>query len=67
MMAASAPMLIRQAVVEGDPDGGLMASGQVAGRIADLPTCKALVDRMVADARERLAALAGAPAPAAAA
>jgi NAD(P)H-dependent flavin oxidoreductase YrpB (nitropropane dioxygenase family) len=67
MMAASAPMLIRRAVVEGDPDGGLMASGQVAGRIADLPTCKALVDRMVADARERLAALAGAPAPAAAA
>ena len=57
MMAASAPTLIQKAVVGGDPDGGLMASGQVAGRITDLPTCKALVDRIVKDARERLAAL----------
>jgi NAD(P)H-dependent flavin oxidoreductase YrpB (nitropropane dioxygenase family) len=57
MMAASAPMLIQKAVVGGDPDGGLMASGQVAGRIGDLPSCGELVERIVADARERLAAL----------
>ncbi|MDB5430240.1 MAG: 2-nitropropane dioxygenase-like enzyme [Caulobacter sp.] len=57
MMAASAPTLIQKAVVGGDPDEGLMASGQVAGRISDLPTCKDLVDRIVADAATRLAAL----------
>ena len=57
MMAASAPMLIQKAVVGGDPDGGLMASGQVAGRITDLPSCRELVERIVAEARDRLAAL----------
>jgi NAD(P)H-dependent flavin oxidoreductase YrpB (nitropropane dioxygenase family) len=61
MMAAVAPMLIQKAVVGGDPEGGLMASGQVAGRIADLPTCRELVDRMVAEARARLAALSDGP------
>jgi NAD(P)H-dependent flavin oxidoreductase YrpB (nitropropane dioxygenase family) len=57
LMAASAPTLIQKAVVGGDPDEGLMASGQVAGRIADLPTCRELVERIATDARERLAAL----------
>lgn len=60
MMAASAPMLIQKAVVGGDPDGGLMASGQVAGRISDIPSCEALVERIMAEAGERLAALCGA-------
>lgn len=58
MMAASAPMLIQKAVVDGDPDHGLMATGVVGGRIEDLPTCAELVDRIVSDARGRLAALA---------
>lgn len=58
MMAASAPMLIQRAVVDGDPDRGLMATGVVGGRIGDLPTCAELVDRIVADARVRLSALA---------
>jgi NAD(P)H-dependent flavin oxidoreductase YrpB (nitropropane dioxygenase family) len=57
MMAASAPMLIQKAVVEGDADGGLMASGQVGGRITDIPACAELVDRIMAEARARLAAL----------
>jgi NAD(P)H-dependent flavin oxidoreductase YrpB (nitropropane dioxygenase family) len=57
MMAASAPVLIQKAVVGGDPDGGLMASGQVAGRIIDLPSCRELVERIAAEARDRLAAL----------
>jgi NAD(P)H-dependent flavin oxidoreductase YrpB (nitropropane dioxygenase family) len=61
MMAASAPMLIQKAVVEGDADEGLMASGLVAGRIADLPTCKELVESIVADARGRIAVLTGEP------
>jgi hypothetical protein len=34
-----------------------MASGQVGGRIKDIPTCAELVDRIMAEARARLAAL----------
>lgn len=57
MMAASAPMLIQKAVVEGDPDRGLMATGLVAGRLDDLPSCADLVASIERDARARLAAL----------
>ncbi len=57
MMAASAPMLIQKAVVEGDPDHGLMATGLVAGRLGDLPGCADLVAGIEAEARARLAAL----------
>jgi NAD(P)H-dependent flavin oxidoreductase YrpB (nitropropane dioxygenase family) len=58
MMAASAPMLIQKAVVDGKPDEGLMATGIVGGRIADLPTCQQLVDSIITEARARLTALA---------
>jgi NAD(P)H-dependent flavin oxidoreductase YrpB (nitropropane dioxygenase family) len=58
MMAAAAPMLIQKALVDGKPDEGVMATGMVAGRITDLPTCRELVERIVAQARERLFALA---------
>ena len=54
MMAASAPMLIQRAVVEGDGDGGLMATGQVAGRLGDLPTCHDLIDNIIGTAEARL-------------
>lgn len=54
MMAASAPMMIQKAVVDGDPDNGVMATGVVGGRITDLPTCAELVDRIMAEARDRL-------------
>ena len=59
MMAASAPMLIMRAVVDGDAEHGLMATGIVGGRLGDLPTCAELVDGIVAQARARCAALAG--------
>jgi NAD(P)H-dependent flavin oxidoreductase YrpB (nitropropane dioxygenase family) len=62
MMAASAPMLIQKAVVEGKPEEGLMATGLVGGRIGDLPSVASLVDGIVADAHARIAALTGAPA-----
>ena len=58
LMAASAPMLIQRAVVDGDPDSGLMATGLVAGRIDDVPSCQELVDAIVRDARMRIDALA---------
>ena len=35
----------------------LLATGLVAGRLADLPSCAELVDAIVREARERLAAL----------
>jgi NAD(P)H-dependent flavin oxidoreductase YrpB (nitropropane dioxygenase family) len=56
-MAANTPMLLRAAMVEGRPDLGLMSSGQVAGVIEDLPSCAALIDRVMAEAEARLAAL----------
>jgi len=58
MMAATMPMLIQKAVVEGDIEHGVMATGVVGGRIAEIPTCQELVTRIVAEAHERLAALA---------
>ncbi|MBF5094916.1 nitronate monooxygenase [Azospirillum sp. INR13] len=58
LMAASAPMLIQKAVVEGKPDEGVMATGIVGGRITEIPTCRDLVEGIVAEARQRLAALA---------
>jgi NAD(P)H-dependent flavin oxidoreductase YrpB (nitropropane dioxygenase family) len=61
MMAASAPMLIQKAVVEGDPDHGLMATGLVAGRLDDLPTCAELLGDIERDARARIAALSSSP------
>ena len=58
MMAATMPMLIQKAVVDGDLDHGVMATGVVAGRIGEAPGCQDLVDAIMAQARERLAALA---------
>jgi NAD(P)H-dependent flavin oxidoreductase YrpB (nitropropane dioxygenase family) len=54
MMAATAPMLIQRAVVDGRPDEGIMAAGQIAGTIADLPSCQELVEQIVTDACARI-------------
>ncbi|MHB9879340.1 NAD(P)H-dependent flavin oxidoreductase [Pacificimonas sp. ICDLI1SI03] len=59
MMAAAAPMMIQRAVVEGDADGGLMATGLVAGRLDDLPSCADLIQSIVTEARARIDALTG--------
>ena len=59
MMAASAPMLIQRAVVDGDAEGGLMATGLVAGRLTNLPSCAELLNQIERDARARIAAIAG--------
>ncbi|RYD98247.1 MAG: nitronate monooxygenase, partial [Sphingomonadales bacterium] len=64
IMAATMPVLIRKAVVDGDVDHGVMATGVVGGRIDEIPSCQELVDRIVAEARERLTALSGTLAPA---
>lgn len=59
MLSAAAPMLIQKAIVDGDIETGVMATGVVGGRIADVPSCQELVDRIMAEARVRLDALAG--------
>ncbi|MDB5673971.1 MAG: nitronate monooxygenase [Sphingomonas bacterium] len=63
MSAAAAPLLIQRAVVEGDVDNGLMASGQVAARIDDLPSVAELLAAIEHDARARIAALTGTAMP----
>jgi NAD(P)H-dependent flavin oxidoreductase YrpB (nitropropane dioxygenase family) len=57
LMAANAPVLIQRAVEQGKPDEGVMATGQVAGRLNDLPSCEELIQRIVHDAEQRLDAL----------
>ncbi|MER5432756.1 nitronate monooxygenase [Streptomyces sp. NPDC002588] len=52
LLAANTPMLLRSAMVEGRTDLGVMASGQVAGVIDDLPSCAELVDRIMKEAEE---------------
>ena len=48
---------------EGDMDAGAWSCGMVAGLIRDIPTCKELIDRIMAEADEiigqRLARFAG--------
>jgi NAD(P)H-dependent flavin oxidoreductase YrpB (nitropropane dioxygenase family) len=57
MMAAAAPMMIQRAVVSGDAEQGLMATGVVAGRLKDLPACADLLKKIETEARAQIAAL----------
>jgi NAD(P)H-dependent flavin oxidoreductase YrpB (nitropropane dioxygenase family) len=58
IMSANAPMIIQKAMVEGEPARGVLPSGQVAGVIDDLPSCDQLIRAIVAEAEQRLQALA---------
>jgi NAD(P)H-dependent flavin oxidoreductase YrpB (nitropropane dioxygenase family) len=60
-MAANTPMLLKAAMVDGRPDLGVMASGQVVGVIDDLPTVAELVERIIAEADAVLQRLSGTP------
>lgn len=57
--AANTPVLLKAGLVDGDTTAGMLASGQVAGLIDDLPSCEVLVDRIVREAAERIQAAAG--------
>ncbi|MFF7770223.1 NAD(P)H-dependent flavin oxidoreductase [Streptomyces massasporeus] len=57
LLAANTPMLLKSAMVDGRTDLGVMASGQVAGVIDDLPSCAELVERIMKEADETLARL----------
>ena len=53
-MAANTPMLLKAGLVDGNTHAGVLASGQVVGLLNDLPTCKDLIDGIVADAINRI-------------
>ncbi|MFE2731828.1 NAD(P)H-dependent flavin oxidoreductase [Streptomyces sp. NPDC059349] len=57
LLAANTPMLLKASMVEGRTDLGVMASGQVAGVIEDLPSCEELVARVMSEARHVLGTL----------
>ena len=59
LMAANTPMLLRAGLVEGNTEAGVLASGQVAGVLDDLPSCAELISSIVADAVKHLQAAAG--------
>ena len=50
LMAANAPMMIQAALVNGQPEQGILPSGQVAGTIDKLPGCDEIINGIVSDA-----------------
>lgn len=52
--AANTPTLLKAGLVDGDTKAGMLASGQVAGLIDDLPSCKELIERTVLEAEKYL-------------
>jgi NAD(P)H-dependent flavin oxidoreductase YrpB (nitropropane dioxygenase family) len=57
LMAANTPMMLKAAMVDGRPDLGVMSAGQVVGLLDDLPSCADLIERIMAEANDRLDAL----------
>ncbi len=57
IMAANAPMLAKKGMADGDPVGGYLPSGSIAGVIDDIPTCEELVQQIMSEAEETLDAL----------
>lgn len=60
-MAANAPMLTRASMVDGQTEAGILPTGQVVGRIEELPTVAELIERIIAEADETLARLSAEP------
>jgi NAD(P)H-dependent flavin oxidoreductase YrpB (nitropropane dioxygenase family) len=58
-MAANAPMLIKAALVDGNPEVGVLPTGQVTGVIGEVPTVEALLAEITDDAVRTLTSLAG--------
>ncbi|WP_199431785.1 NAD(P)H-dependent flavin oxidoreductase [Qaidamihabitans albus] len=57
VIAANTPMLLRAGLVEGDTGAGVLASGQVVGLLADLPSVADLVPGIVDEAAAAIRAL----------
>ncbi len=54
---AAGGVRIKKAMIDGDADLGVMPSGQVCGRIDDIPTVQELIDRIMAEAEQTLKSL----------
>lgn len=59
VMAGNTPMLLKAALVDGNVDAGVMASGQVVGVIDDLPSVATVIDRVMREADDVLSRLEG--------
>src|SRR5437588_10154475 len=59
VMAANTPMLLKKAMIDGRPDLGVMASGQVVGLIDELSSVAELIARIIEEADEGLERLGG--------
>jgi NAD(P)H-dependent flavin oxidoreductase YrpB (nitropropane dioxygenase family) len=57
VMAANAPMLTREAMVEGRLDAGILPTGQVVGVIDALPTVAEVIESVIKEAEAVLARL----------
>lgn len=58
LMAANAPMLAKRAMQDGDPVGGYLPGGTIAGVIADRPPCAELIEGIIREAEQTLRRLA---------
>ncbi|GBL58460.1 2-nitropropane dioxygenase [Pseudomonas citronellolis] len=58
LLAANAPMVIQKAMVDGQPQDGVLPAGQVAALLAGRPPCAEIIQTIVAQAGTRLAELA---------
>ena len=67
LMAANTPVLLSAGLVDGDTTKGTLASGQVAGLIDDLPSCRELILRIMTEADQTLRRLESGAQPVAAA
>lgn len=52
--AGNTPILLKAGLVDGDTKAGMLASGQVAGLIDDLPSCSELIDRIMLEAAAQI-------------
>lgn len=60
-LAANAPMMTKASVVDGDAEVGILPTGQVVGRIDELPTVAELLERVMDGASASLDRLCGVP------
>ena len=58
-LAANAPMMTKAAMVDGDPEVGILPTGQVVGAIEDLPPVAELLGRIMDEADATLSRLGG--------
>lgn len=61
LLAANTPAMLHAAMVQGRTDYGIMATGQVAGVIDDLPSVAELIERIMSQASDVLASLTQGP------